>query len=178
MKSYYIKQIFLAVVVILLLNNCSTINHNEYISHNNTNSRPHFFKFLTDDLKGEDPRIKYMCMHPKFVNLEFEKDTSTILRQNYPNPCSPSMYRKFIMYIHDPKSYFQINILNNSDSAISTFIPKKLEKGYFAFYSERYLKFNNNNFETLKGNISMGIGYSVVFILDDRKYKFNLINFG
>jgi len=168
------KKILSIVIIILIFQNCNSTNISKNKSNNQENNKIDFFRFLTNDLQGEDLREKYKCMFPKFVNIEFSEDTSNVFKHKYPNPCSPSMFANFILHIKSPNSNLQIDILNNSDSVISTFIPTKLEEGYYAFYSEKYIRNNICNSSIYEEIDRVASKYSVEFKIDSSKYKLDL----
>jgi hypothetical protein len=171
------KEKLSIVVMILMFQNCNSTNISKNQPNDPKNNKINFFRFLIDDLKGEDIREKYICMYPKFVNIEFQNDTSNVFEQKYPNPCSPSMIANFILYVKSPNSKLQINILNNSDSLISTYMPTKLEKGYYAFYSEEYIRNNMSNAVIYEQINRVDSKYSVEFKIDSSKYKLDLKRF-
>ncbi len=132
-----------------------------------------FFRFVDDDFGDVDPRERFMCLYPKFVNI----DLKIGYKVKYPNPCSPNQFANFVIFIPDSSSQLQIKILNASDSTISKYEPINLRKGYYVFDSYNYLFNGYDKLESPNKQNLKNINYPILFNVDGNIERHSIHNF-
>jgi len=108
-------------------------------SEKSSDSSNYFFKFLTNEIgNAEEIERRYYCMYPNYVNTNFNFGSGG--KQKYPNPCSPSMHRAFIIFIPDFAN-FTFAIYDENGTTIFSFEQQNLSSGLYRLLTEElYLK--------------------------------------
>jgi hypothetical protein len=166
MKNKYFRNNLTLISLLVLFVNCKTIDKSRNTFENINKENKNIFSYVTDDLKGEDPRDKFACLYPRLININLTEN----YKPKYPNPCYPKILVNYVIFIPDSTSQLQINFFNNSDSLISVFSPKELRKGYYFLQTDQY-EFTNEQFEEIKKNDSE---YSVEIKLNKKLYNYNI----
>jgi hypothetical protein len=99
-----------------------------------TDSSASFFRFLTAEISNQEKIFKrYDCMYPSYVNTNFIFENTG--KQKYPNTCSPSTFRNFIIFIPE-FSNFSFSIYNENDTIVYSYTRQILQSGLYALCLE------------------------------------------
>ena len=163
------NKILLFISLIIFFNSCSCIDYQKNIFIDSKKPKQQFFTYLVDNLKGKDPRERFLCMFARFININLTKK----YKPKYPTPCSPPFLANYIIYVQDSTSKLHFKFFNNDDSLVNEFSPKKLKKGYYFFQTEKY-EFSKEEYKDI---YKIDSKFRVEIELNKKKYNYNLILF-
>ena len=162
----------LVIVATILLSTTSTLLSQ---SKMDCDSLASYFRFLTNEIDDQEEIIKrYDCMYPSYVNTNFKFESDG--KQKYPNPCSPSMFRNFIIYIQE-FSNFSFSIINENDSTLFSFNQQIFKSGLYSLWFEKlYLQNEIIKKQNYKGDRKVLLFlHKVNITINEEVFQYNLL---
>jgi hypothetical protein len=133
-----------------------------------------FFRFLTNEIENqEDVFRKYDCMYPSYVNTNFIFENTG--KQKYPNPCSPSMFRNYIVFIPEFAN-FTFLIQNENDSTVFSFNRQITKSGLYSIILEKlYLEnINISKYSVTVDKRKQLFQHKIIFNINNKEFRYKV----